>query len=244
MIATKQRFIVIVPAAGVGKRMLADCPKQYLQIDGETILALTVNRLLSHQKIGKIIIALSDDDSYFSQTALVDHPDITRVSGGKERVDSVLSGLQVVDDTLFPWVLVHDAARPCVSHYDIDQLIEQCLSKNTGGLLAAPVVDTIKQSKNITSELYVTATIDRSQLWHGLTPQMYKTSELKQAIEQAQDKGLLITDESSAIELAGLSSLLVPASRENIKITRPEDLALAAFYLKQQGNINEENTCV
>ncbi len=237
-----QQFIVIVPAAGVGKRMLAACPKQYLKINNESILVHTVNRLLSHEKVAKIILALSDDDDYFAQTALVNNPDVIRVSGGEERVDSVLSGLRAVDETIFEWVLVHDAARPCVSHHDIDLLIERCLRQNTGGLLAAPVVDTIKQSDNTTAALQVADTIDRSQLWHALTPQMYKTSELKQAIEQAQAQGLAITDESSAIEQAGLPSLLVSASRENIKITRPEDLALAAFYLQQQIK-KEDNTC-
>ncbi len=242
-----QQFIVIVPAAGVGKRMLASCPKQYLKINDETILVHTVNRLLSHKKIAKIILALSDDDDYFAQTTLVNNPDVIRVSGGKERVDSVLNGLCAVDETQFPWVLVHDAARPCVSHQDIEQLIEQCLTQNSGGLLAAQVVDTIKQSANSNSNTStatkVSSTIDRSCLWHALTPQMYKTMELKSAIEQALARDMPITDESSAIELAGLPSLLVSSSRENIKITRPEDLALAAFYLKQQLK-EKENRCV
>lgn len=242
-----QQFIVIVPAAGVGKRMLAPCPKQYLKINNKAILVHTVNRLLSHKNIAKIILALSDGDDYYAQTALVNNPDIIRVSGGKERVDSVLNGLCAVDESQFPWVLVHDAARPCVSHQDIDQLIEQCLSQNSGGLLAAQVVDTIKQSEspssNTTSTVKVSSTIDRRCLWQALTPQMYKTAELKNAIEQALSHNMPITDESSAIELVGLSSLLVPSSRENIKITRPEDLALAAFYLNQQRK-EEENKCV
>ena len=243
MVISNEHFVVIVPAAGVGKRMLASCPKQYLKINDETILEHTVQRLLSHKKISKIILALSDDDDYFLQTTLVNNPNVFRVSGGEERVDSVLNGLLEVDNQKFPWVLVHDAARPCVTHQDIDQLIEQCLSQNAGGLLASPVVDTIKQCQRVGSVPEVSSTIDRSQLWHALTPQMYKTSELKQAIEQAQSKGMPITDESSAIEHAGLPSLLVSASRENIKITQPEDLALAAFYLEQQRMNKEENTC-
>ncbi|MCW8832961.1 MAG: 2-C-methyl-D-erythritol 4-phosphate cytidylyltransferase [Colwellia sp.] len=238
-----QQFTVIVPAAGVGKRMLASCPKQYLQINNETILAHTVNRLLSHKSIAKVILALGDNDEYFAHTSLAQHPDIIRVSGGVERVDSVLNGLYAVDDKKCPWVLVHDAARPCVTHKDIDQLIKQCLAQNTGGLLAAPVVDTMKQCESTSSVPKVSSTVDRTQLWHALTPQMYKTVELRQAIEQAQRKGITITDESSAIELAGLESLLVSASRENIKITRPEDLALAAFYLEQQKNNIEDDVC-
>ncbi len=228
-----QQFVVIVPAAGVGKRMLASCPKQYLTINNQSVLSHTVNRLLSHKNIAKVILALSDNDEYFAQTALANNPDIIQVVGGKERVDSVLSALQVIDDAL--WVLVHDAARPCITHNDIDKLIEQCLADNCGGILAAPVVDTMKlASEDELNATSVSETIDRTRLWHAFTPQMFKAKELKKAIEQAQLKGLEITDESSAIEQAGLPSLLISGRRDNIKITRPEDLALANFYLKQQ----------
>lgn len=234
LLSEKQQFIVVVPAAGVGKRMLASCPKQYLTIGNQTILSHTVNRLLSHKNITKVILALSDDDDYFPQSALANNPNIIRVSGGKDRVDSVLSGLQVINDQ--EWVLVHDAARPCVTHDDIDKLIQQCLSNNNGGLLSAPVVDTMKLAidKNSNETTGVRETIDRSHLWHAFTPQMFKVTDLKHAIEQAQKKGLVITDESSAIESIGLPCLLVSGRRDNIKITRPEDLVLADFYLKQQ----------
>lgn len=228
-----KQFVVIVPAAGVGKRMLASCPKQYLEINNQSILTHTTNRLLSHPKISKVIIVLSNEDEYFEQTELADNTNIIRVSGGKERVDSVLNGLQAIDVERYPWVLVHDAARPCVTHDDIDKIIDQCIANNCGGLLAVQVVDTIKQnSQNYLNT--VGSTIDRSNLWHAFTPQMYKTVELKQAIKQALEQGLQITDESSAIELAGLPSLLVLGRRDNIKITRPEDIALATFYLDQQ----------
>ncbi len=234
LLPENQQFIVVVPAAGIGKRMLASCPKQYLTIDNQTILSHTINRLLSHKNIAKVVLAISDVDAYFAQTTLVDNPNIIRVSGGKERVDSVLNGLQVINDK--EWVLVHDAARPCVTHDDIDKLIKQCLASNSGGILAAPVVDTMKLAinNNANEATQVSKTIDRSSLWHAFTPQMFKTKELKQAIEEAQQKGLLITDESSAIESVGLPCLLVSGRRDNIKITRPEDLVLADFYLKQQ----------
>jgi len=190
--------------------------------------------LLSHKNIAKVVLALSDDDDYFSQTTLIDSPNIVRVSGGKERVDSVLSGLQIIDDN--EWVLVHDAARPCITHDDIDKLIKNCLDNNSGGLLAAPVVDTMKLSlkNNVNDVMEVSETIDRTSLWHAFTPQMFKAKELKQAIVQAQIKGVAITDESSAIESIGLPCLLISGRRDNIKITRPEDLVLASFYLEQQ----------
>jgi 2-C-methyl-D-erythritol 4-phosphate cytidylyltransferase len=228
-----KQFVVIVPAAGVGKRMLASCPKQYLEINNQSILTHTTNLLLSHPKIAKVIIVLSNGDEYFAQTGLAENSNVIRVTGGKERVDSVLNGLHAIDIERNPWVLVHDAARPCVTHDDIDKLIEQCIASNCGGLLAAQVVDTMKQNSE-QRPYTVGRTIERSNLWHAFTPQMYKTTELKSAIEQALEQGKEITDESSAIELSGLPSLLVLGRRDNIKITRPEDLALAAFYLDQQ----------
>lgn len=245
LLPSNQKFIVIVPAAGVGKRMLSTCPKQYLIIDNQTIISHTIKRLLSHKRIKKVVVAIDDDDAYFAQTELIDDPNIQRVSGGKERVNSVLNGLQVVNDN--EWVLVHDAARPCITHDDIDNLIEQCLSSNQGGILATPVVDTMKlaQKNNTVAGTEVKETIDRSSLWHAFTPQMFKTKELKQAIEQALIEGVSITDEASAIESIGLPSLLIAGRKDNIKITQPEDLVLADFYLNQQKlNMRKDNTCV
>lgn len=227
------QFVVIVPAAGVGKRMLASCPKQYLTINQQSILMLTTNRLLSHPKINKVILVLSDEDEYFEQTELAQNTNIVRVSGGEERVNSVLNGLYTIDVEKYPWVLVHDAARPCITHSDIDKIIEQCLSNNCGGLLAAEMVDTIKQNSEDNRNV-VGSTIDRSNLWQAFTPQLYKTTELTEAIVQGLAQNLTITDESSAIELAGFPSLLVQGRRDNIKITRPEDITLATFYLEQQ----------
>ncbi len=230
-----QEFIVIVPAAGVGKRMQANCPKQYLCINNKTILTHTVMKLLNHERISKVIISLGANDQYFSESELVNHPNIIRVEGGKERVDSVLNGLKVIDSKDYPWVLVHDAARPCIAHHDIDNLIEQCLESDCGGILAAPVRDTMKRGIGRT-KITIKQTVERAQLWHALTPQMYKTDELISAIEHALANGLSVTDEASAIEHANLPSLLVCASSENIKITHPDDLALAEFYINKQEN--------
>jgi 2-C-methyl-D-erythritol 4-phosphate cytidylyltransferase len=227
-------FPVIVPAAGVGKRMQADCPKQYLLINNETVLSHTVMALLSHPKISQIVLVLSESDRYFSKLALAEQEKVLRVNGGKERVNSVLNGLKVVDQVKYPWVLVHDAARPCVTHTDIDKLISSCLTHNSGGVLATPVRDTMKRSKSSKCAYdLIKNTVEREDLWHALTPQLYKTQELTRAIEQGIAKGLNITDESSAIEYANLPSLLVSGSSENIKITHPNDLVLAKFYLNK-----------
>ena len=240
---SKKKLIAIVPAAGIGKRMKANCPKQYLTIEGQTILEHTVLRLLSHPCIEKVILAIGDNDEYFRSTSLASNTDVITVIGGQERVDSVLSGLKVVESADYPWVLVHDAARPCITLADIDALINNCYQHNSGGLLASPVRDTMKRGQAVnavtSSEILpvnnmVKNTVEREQLWHALTPQMYRTSELLQAITQAQFKAQVITDESSAIELAQLPSLLVTGRNDNIKITQPDDLVLATFILAEQ----------
>ena len=225
-------LVVVVPAAGAGKRMRANRPKQYLKINELSVLEHTVLHLLEHEAIVKVIVVISQEDEYFCQTSLHNNPDILTVKGGQERVDSVLSGLKAIDEVQFSWVMVHDAARPCVSHQDIDALIASCQSNNQGGLLAYPVKDTMKRG-NQSSNNRVDCTVERNDLWHALTPQMYPVSQLIQAIEQSKSDAANITDESSAIEHVGLPSLLVEGSSENIKITRPEDLALATFYLAQ-----------
>ena len=231
----KVPLVVVVPAAGVGKRMKANCPKQYLTINQKTILEHTVTRLASHPMIKKIIIALGAEDEYFADTKLSEHDKVAVVNGGKERVNSVLAGLNIIDSTEFPWVLVHDAARPCLSINDLNILIESCLEKSIGGILASPVRDTMKKGDNIIDE-----TVDRENLWHALTPQMFPTKELKNAIEQALNSQAIITDEASAIEFLGGKIQLISSSSENIKITHPDDLALAEFIIHKQSITNEQ----
>ncbi|GLX79665.1 2-C-methyl-D-erythritol 4-phosphate cytidylyltransferase [Thalassotalea insulae] len=228
---------VVVPAAGVGKRMKTSCPKQYLKIAQSTILEHTVLKLLSHPRITQVIIALGEADEYFPDTQLANHTDVRIVTGGQERVDSVLAGLKAIDSSRFPWVLVHDAARPCVTLSDIEKLIDACLNAQQGGILALPVRDTMKRSE----DSMVTETVERDNLWHALTPQMFPSELLIQAIEQAISSGAMITDEASAIEFAGGQCQLVEGSSENIKITRPDDLALAEFILTKQQSINDSS---
>ncbi len=225
------QYTVVMPAAGIGKRMRASCPKQYLTINDKTILEHTVQRLLSHEAICHVVIVLGEFDEYFPTTSLTSNSNVTRVVGGKERVDSVLAGLKSLNTEQEQWVLVHDAARPCVQHQDLTQLITYCVENDHGGILAAPVRDTMKQA---TLTGVVDKTLDRSQMWHALTPQMYKTTELTAAIVDALAKGINITDESSAMEAFGYASGLVSGSSDNIKITQPEDLRLAEFILQQQ----------
>ncbi|WP_448548300.1 2-C-methyl-D-erythritol 4-phosphate cytidylyltransferase [Thalassotalea fusca] len=235
MVPYEGPLAVVVPAAGVGKRMQANVPKQYLRIGEQTVLEHTVERLLSFKRITKIVVAISADDEYIHDTWLPQHKHVEVVHGGKERVDSVLAGIKSLSAEQFPWVLVHDAARPCVTTEDLCALIDTCLEKNEGGLLAYQVRDTMKQAKDDVVEL----TIERSHLWHALTPQMYPTIQLETAIERALSQSAVITDESSAIEYCQLPSHLINGSSENIKITRPADLTYAEFILSKQ-QLNRE----
>ncbi|PKF51677.1 2-C-methyl-D-erythritol 4-phosphate cytidylyltransferase [Enterovibrio nigricans] len=220
--------VAIVPAAGVGKRMQAECPKQYLTIGTKTILEHTVHYLLAHGKISKVVIVIGADDVYFKTTSLASDNRVIVAMGGAERADSVLAGLHATDAE---WVMVHDAARPCVRHDDIDALIETATSHVHGAILAAPVRDTMKRAS---PDDNIDHTVCREALWHALTPQMFKREQLLDSLTAALEKSLAVTDEASAIELAGGSPALVVGHADNIKVTQPEDLALATFFLSQR----------
>ena len=220
-------FSVVVPAAGVGSRMGACCPKQYLPLAGKFLIEHTLERLLSHPRIERVIVAIAPDDTFFATLAVASHPRVLVVSGGSERAASVLNGLERVESE---WVLVHDAARPCVTHQDMDQLIHQGLACD-GAILGSRVRDTMKRSD---AAGFIHKTVDREQLWHALTPQFFRSQQLTVALKQGLACGAAITDEASAMELAGFQPLMVEGRADNIKVTRPEDLALAALYLAQQ----------
>ncbi len=223
---------VVIPAAGVGRRMLTDKPKQYLTIHGKTILEHTVEKLRGHPQVGKVVIAVSDDDPYFSQLSLASDPEIIRVAGGQERSDSVFAALDyVVKHHPTTWVMVHDAARPCVRLSDIDRLIEAVISHDVGGILATPVRDTMKRSN---SGQDIIATVERENLWHALTPQMFRTAELHRALSRVIDQHIAVTDEASVMEWHGDKPRIVLGCADNIKVTQPEDLALAEFYLGRE----------
>ncbi|ABL02482.1 2-C-methyl-D-erythritol 4-phosphate cytidylyltransferase [Candidatus Ruthia magnifica str. Cm (Calyptogena magnifica)] len=232
-------YYLIIPASGVGVRMhpekdgLNEQPKQYLKLDnGLTILDQTLKTLLSINQIKSCVIAIKNKDHLFAKSAFNNHPKLlTIVTGGKERMYSVLNALKALIDFAKDddWVLVHDSVRPCVKASEIINLMKQLKHHATGGLLATKVVDTIKQADNN----IINTTIDRSNLWQAQTPQMYRFSVLLKALNTAIKDGINITDETSAIEHLGLESILVKSSKSNIKVTNPEDLILANFYLNQ-----------
>ncbi len=227
------KIIAIVPAAGVGSRMNCDIPKQYLTIGSMTVLEHTVYKLLTHPKIDSIIVAISPNDNIFAQLSIANHDRVKTVIGGETRADSVFSALKQVNNDDF--ALVHDAARPCVSHDDITQLINRVTLNHGGGILATKVSDTIKRACQDDPSL-IARSEDRTFLWAAATPQLFNAKELRSCLQRALDDNIAITDEASAIEYCGGHPLLVECRRDNIKITRPEDILLATFYLTNTGN--------
>lgn len=230
---TRPELVAIVPAAGVGSRMRSDIPKQYLSLAGMTVLEHTLLRLLGHEQIGHVYVAVSPSDGWWRQCRFSNDPRISRVEGGAERSDSVHKALVAAsqrypDDTR---VLVHDAARPCIRHEDISLLIEQVAASQHGGLLGMPVRDTMKRTA---SDDAICATVERENLWHAFTPQLFFLGGLRLALQQAHAAGRTVTDEASAMEMAGFRPLMVAGHADNLKITRPEDLPLAAYYLQCQ----------
>ncbi len=225
---------VVIPAAGVGKRMRSAVPKQYLMLGDKTVLQHTVAVFERHPAVADITLVISAGDEYWPILDVQLDTPLHVVDGGQERCDSVMNALRFLQDRVNAddWVMVHDAARPCLRDADLTRLIDTVQAQNTGGLLAVPVRDTMKRA--VAGEVRVSSTVDRTDLWHALTPQMFRFSALFAAMQSALDKPHAITDEASAMELAGDTPLLVEGHGDNIKITRPEDLALAGFYLQQQ----------
>ncbi|NUE96422.1 2-C-methyl-D-erythritol 4-phosphate cytidylyltransferase [Gilliamella sp. ESL0232] len=224
-------IIAIVPAAGVGCRMNSQIPKQYLKVGSKTVLEHTLNKLLTHPQIAQVIVVISSEDNIFNTLSIAQHDKIKVALGGKTRADSVLAGLKLLNDE--QWALVHDAARPCVTHCDITRLIETVTTKKQGGILATRVSDTIKRACQ-NNDTIIDSSEDRNYLWGAATPQLFNAGELKSCLQQALNDHVAITDEASAIEYCGGHPLLIECRGDNIKITRPEDLALATFYLTKQ----------
>jgi len=224
---------IVIPAAGVGRRMGADVPKQYLALQGKPILVHAIERLAALPGVQGVMVAISETDEYWPALDLSLPVPLWTCAGGVERCHSVLNaltdlGLHAADED---WVLVHDAARPCVRHDDLEKLLATLEADAVGGLLAMPVRDTMKRAE---ADGRVVTTEPREGLWHALTPQMFRLGLLRHALEEAIEAEELVTDESAAMARAGYRPRLVEGHGDNIKITRPEDLALAEFFLQRQ----------
>ena len=223
-----REIIAVIPAAGVGSRMQANKPKQYLKILDKTILEHTLSVILSHPAINHVILAVGKMIPIFLKLPYSLIKTSPSLKGEKHAAESVLNGLNTIKNDQ-AWVLVHDAARPCLTHQDLDKLLQ--IDDEQGAILAIPAVDTIKRANK---QQDIIKTEDRAELWLAQTPQFFRCDLLRNALEQGLSQGANITDEASAMELAGFQPHLVAGRSDNIKVTRPEDLALAEFYLTRK----------
>jgi len=236
----------ILPAAGIGRRMGLETPKQYLPLNGVPVIALALRRLAQVSSIAKIIVVLHPEDAHWSTLELANefgpelNGDVNRIScvtGGERRDQSVWNALLSLKSKagIDDWVLVHDAVRPCVRSDDIDHLITSLRDHDVGGLLGTPADNSLKQ---VDREARVLNSIDRASVWNALTPQMFRYGILSAALEKVMNQELQVTDEAAAIELMGYQPQMVLGSKDNIKITHQSDLALAAKILELQAMAN------
>lgn len=224
MIHELPAFWAVIPAAGIGARMAADRPKQYLQLGRQTILEHSLDCFLDHPTLKGVVVSVAEEDPYWPGVRCANDPRIQCAAGGRERADSVLNALLLLhaqgaaDDD---WVLVHDAARPNLARSDLDKLLSELADDPVGGLLAVPARDTLKRA-DATGR--VSATVDRTTVWQAYTPQMFRLGMLHRALAECLVADVAVTDESSAIEWAGHAPRLIEGRSDNIKVTRPEDL--------------------
>ncbi|WP_369742301.1 2-C-methyl-D-erythritol 4-phosphate cytidylyltransferase [Pseudidiomarina sp. PP-1MA] len=219
----------IVPAAGRGQRMASKIPKQYLQLAGKTVLEHSLHALTQDSRISKIYLALSAEDTFFSALQLQLPIPVIPVVGGASRAASVLAGVEQARLDGVAYVVVHDAARPCLQADELSKVIDVALIHPQGALLALPVADTMKRSD---AHNAVRHSVKREHLWHALTPQVFALQPLLNALVSLGVDHPELTDEASAIELSGGKPQLVAGRRTNIKVTQPGDEQLADMYLK------------
>lgn len=231
MSAPRAKHFALVPAAGVGSRMSTDRPKQYLPLLGRPLLWHTLSVLCASALIDRVWVVLSVADCEWRQhdwRAL--GPKLSPLfCGGASRADSVIGGLRAIAGEVAQsdWVLVHDAARPCLAPWHLEKLVEAVAGEEAGGLLAVPVADTLKLAD---TRQHVRHTVPRDHLWQAQTPQMFRYAMLRRALEAAREA----TDEASAIEAAGLHPRLVHGDMTNLKVTYPLDLQLAEWILRNR----------
>jgi 2-C-methyl-D-erythritol 4-phosphate cytidylyltransferase len=218
-----------MPAAGAGRRFGDRVPKQYAPLHGRTVLEWALAPFLSDVRCAGVVVVIASSDTWWPKISERIGA-VTVVQGGGERSESVRSGLQALNRKAGAgdWVLVHDAARPCLSNADRDRLLEQAGAHAVGGLLAVPAADTLKRAQ---SDRCVESTVDRADLWRAGTPQMFRYGRLSEALDRALAAKRFPTDEAQAVEWLGDRPLLVEGSAANIKVTSPDDLVLAEALL-------------
>ncbi|HET7833443.1 MAG TPA: 2-C-methyl-D-erythritol 4-phosphate cytidylyltransferase [Gallionella sp.] len=221
-------FHALVPAAGFGARMGHELPKQYLTLAGQPMIYHALNTLCACPELATVFVVLAPDDTLFHSFDWSCFGDKLQplYCGGETRADTVRNGLQASEIEADDWVLVHDAARPCLTQAHLAKLIAELRDDTVGGILAVPVADTLKRAD---SAARVVRTEDRSGLWQAQTPQMFRAGVLAEALQQCRE----VTDEASAVEALGLQPRLVLSESTNFKVTYPQDLLLAELLLQQ-----------
>ena len=212
--------------------MQSDVPKQYLTIDGRTILEYSLSRLLELPCIKGTVVCIHAEDARWPNLRIQHRKLLGATTGGDTRAESVMNGLCFLQNLGSPndWVLVHDGVRPCVTRDNIQTLVDE-VRLEIGGLLAVPITDTVKR---VDRNRRVNASISREQLWLAQTPQLFKLGPLQRALSHALTKNASITDEASAMELDGHRPKVIRGRLDNIKVTTPEDLDLVSYYLHKQ----------
>ncbi len=238
---TDQCHWAVIPAAGFGQRFAdpvakssgQSVPKQYVSILGKSVIEHSLYAILRACPGVHIVVAIADNDPYWARLEISSHPQIHAVSGGAQRSDSVLAGLNSLQGRAGAqdWVLVHDAARPCVAAHDIGLMLAALKGHDAGGLLSIPVVDTLKRAD---STGHVKQTVDRNALHQAQTPQVFRYGVLYEALTSATAAGVAVSDESSAVERLGYKVMLHPGRRDNIKLTYHADLAYIEATLRQR----------
>ncbi len=227
------RYRVVVPAAGSGRRLASAIPKQYLEVAGRTVIEHALTPFLEDVRCLEIVVAIAADDARWPivERTLADRR-LRSVTGGAERADSVWRGLVALQPAMVAddWVLVHDAARPCLAAAELESLLNELSLHDVGGLLAVPLADTLKRASGDGPRQSV-ETVDRAGLWRALTPQMFRYGLLREALAAAHAAGRTPTDEAQAIEWAGGAPQLVAGDVRNVKVTTAADLQLVAALL-------------
>ena len=216
---------VVVPAAGHGSRFGGERPKQYVELEGEPLLAHALRALLAHPSVEGAVVALAAGDAAWPGWSTFEGKPVVACTGGATRAESVLAGLAALPDSVRAddFVLVHDAARPNLQQLDLDALLERGRGDPVGAILAVPVRDTLKRAGD---DGGIDGTEPRERLWRALTPQLFRRMQLARALEAALVAGIAVTDESMAMERLGLRPLLVEGREDNLKVTTPADLLL------------------
>ena len=229
-------FVAIIPAAGSSTRYSGEVPKQFLRVDGRTVLELSIKPILDFSECLGVCILVPQDDQYHKALEIRDNPKIFLAEGGTTRINSVMEGIKfwLKSELSYDHILIHDAARPCLRSSDVQQLLDSIDSEVDGVVLGIPCSDTIKKVSAKGS--LILNTLDRSKLWRAFTPQIFRKEVLqKNALEENIEKEF--TDEASLVEANGGKLKMIKGFEDNIKLTFPEDLGLIKSILSSQGRL-------